>query len=751
VDLLRRAWSLDADGAGPGIDAGVRAALVALALDPEPLAPYLLALLGSRAAVAALEPLSPEAIRTRTFDALQRVLRAQACPGPLVLLIEDLHWIDRTSEAFLGAVLDALPAAAVLVVVTARPGYEPPWLARSFASQLALPPLDGADGQAVVRSILVGADSSERSMAQILTRAEGNPFFLEELAWAVASQSTAADPQPVPVTITAALTARMDRLPAEPRRVLATAAVLGREVRLPLLEAVTATPRDRLAAPLRQLVAGEFLYEQPGPTFIFKHALTQDVACSRLPDAERRRLHSAAGRALESLYANRVDEAIDRLACHWAQTDDHERAIEWLGRFAQVSVRAYALTEAVAALREALEHAEKLPVGRARDEAVVELASRHAFPLAMLGRYADALHLLQLHGAAAARLGDDPRLPRYFMTLAHSHAHLGHRELAVAAAQRALREAQRWADESALGCTHYVLTLESFWRADFVAGGNHSENAIAILRRTPERFILGHASWGQGLNAVARGDFVEAARASTFTRSVGEESGDARLESFGLWLAGWVSTLMGDDGAAIEQCRLALQRARDPLNESIAAQWLGFALLEAGRPGDAEPLLSRAVEQYERFQFTELQGWGSAWLAHATLKAGRPDEARRLAERAAQLCQSVGFEYGRGLALRAAAHSAESLSRGRVALEIVLHLFTRIGAHYEVARTHAELATTAHAAGDSTGARMHLTSSHRLFADLDVPLWVARTVDIGRRCGIGLGDSPLASSTAADA
>lgn len=337
------------------------------------------------------------------------------------------------------------------------------------------------------------------------------------------------------------------------------------------------------------------------------------------------------------------------------------------------------------------------------------------------------------------------------MTLAHSHAHLGHRGLAMAAAQRALREAQRWADESALGCTHYVLTLESFWRADFVAGGIHGENAIAILRRTPERFILGHASWGQGLNAVARGDFVEAARASTFTRSVGKESGDARLESFGLWLAGWVSTLMGDDGAAIEKCRLALQRARDPLNESIAAQWLGFALLEAGRLGDAEPLLSRAVEQYESFQFTELQGWGSAWLAHAALKAGRPDEARHLAERAAQLCQSVGFEYGRGLALRAAAHSAESMSRGRVALESVLHLFTRIGAHYEVARTHAELATTAHAAGDSTGARMHVTSSHRLFAELDVPLWVARTVDIARRCGIDLGDSTLASSTAADA
>ena len=171
-------------------------------------------------------------------------------------------------------------------------------------------------GRTVVHSILADGAGAERRVEQILARAEGNPFFLEELAWAVAGQPTGGEPAAVPVTVAAALAARMDRLAPEPRRVLETAAVLGREAPLPLLEAVTGTRGNALAASLRQLVAGEFLYEQPGPTFVFKHALTQDVAYGRVPDEDRRRVHLATGRAFEALYAARPDEVIDRLAHH---------------------------------------------------------------------------------------------------------------------------------------------------------------------------------------------------------------------------------------------------------------------------------------------------------------------------------------------------------------------------------------------------------------------------------------------------
>jgi tetratricopeptide (TPR) repeat protein len=321
------------------------------------------------------------------------------------------------------------------------------------------------------------------------------------------------------------------------------------------------------------------------------------------------------------------------------------------------------------------------------------------------------------------------------MCLAHSHAHLGQREMADTAACRALEGAERWGDAVALGCTHYVLTLESFWRGRFVAGMTHGANATAILRPTAERFILGHAIWSRGLNAAAHGDFADAVHAAEQTRVSGEESGNARLLSFGLWLAGWVSSLTGDGNAAIEHCRLAVERAPDPLSQAIASQWLGFALLETGDHVGAESLLSSAVDVYQQFHFTELHGWAAAWLATARAELGARPDVRDLAEEAEQLCASVGFEYGRGLALRAACAAGPSVSR-RADAEAALNLFVSIDARYEVARTHMDAAALAHADADGAAARAHLETAHRLFTKLDVPFWAQRTASAAQELGI---------------
>ena len=236
----------------------------------------------------------------------------------------------------------------------------------------------------------------------ILSKAEGNPFFLEELCRAVAEQPDAGGGIAVPDTVEEALRARIDRLPEDVKDTLRLASVIGREVPLRLLQAVWRGPGD-IEQQLRELTRLEFLYEQTRPgesVYVFKHALTQEVVYDSLPVAQRHALHASAARALERLYEGRLEEADDRLAYHYARTDQADRAVECLSRMAEKAARGYAHTEALGRLEEALAHVERLPA-TVRDHRRFRLVLRKASTLIHLGRFREILAFL-LHWKASA-------------------------------------------------------------------------------------------------------------------------------------------------------------------------------------------------------------------------------------------------------------------------------------------------------------------------------------------------------------
>jgi tetratricopeptide (TPR) repeat protein len=737
VDLLRRALSLDPDSPAESIADRVHAALTNLALDADALAPFLLALVGGRGAAANLEHLSPEAVRLRTFDALYRVLLALAHPGPVVVFLEDLHWIDRTSDAFLEAFIDTLPGAAALVVVTARPGHDATWLARSYASQLALAPLSQQDARTIVSFVLPQADRAEPLHDQIVARADGNPFFLEELSWTVVDGDGRTDVA-VPVTVTAALGARMDRLPEAPRRLLETAAVIGREVPTALLEAITGDTAAALSESMRPLVTAEFLFERPGPAFVFKHALTQDVAYARVPVPERQLLHTAIGGALERLHADRTDEVLGQLAHHWARTPNDVKAIHYLARLAQRAGAAYSLDETLAALDAADARAQTMPAGRARDVTIVDLLTRRALPLIHLGRFAEIRDRFHSARATLERLGTHPLTAPLYVLFSLALDQLGERTAASAAARQAVREAEGRGDALTVGKACLVLSLGAFWSGSLEEGVECARRGIPLLEGSTETWWLGHLHWILGVNAATGGALDLARRASRETVAVGKRSADRRLDSYGYWLAGWVDVLDGHHEAGLAACREAFTVAPDPLAKAVAALFLGFANLEAGFAEAAVPLLRGATEQFSAFRHPALQAWAAAWLSDALRAQGQADEATTTARRALQISEATEFPYPAGLARRvlgrvalAGGERAEAATRLQEALEV----FTRIDARYDVAQAHLDLATVAHTADDMMGARRHLAAAHRLFAVLDLPRRVQRT----EACAVELG------------
>ena len=294
-EVVRRVLGITERDGPDDVEHRIRTGLGELGLPDAEAAPLLLHFLGLDDADARVESPGPEVTRTRTFEVIRGLLLALSRKQPLVIAIEDLHWIDRTSEDVLAALADGIAGAPILLLTTYRTGYQPAWMGRSYATQIGLQPLAPEDGARVVRSLL-GEEVVEDSVVQlILERAEGNPFFLEELVREVREQGGHALSPTVPETVEAVLMARIDRLPVADRQLLQAAAVIGRTVPAFVLEAVSDLREDDLRAGLRRLLASEFLYDQAAAReagHVFSHGLTQEVAYQSLAVEDRCRLHA---------------------------------------------------------------------------------------------------------------------------------------------------------------------------------------------------------------------------------------------------------------------------------------------------------------------------------------------------------------------------------------------------------------------------------------------------------------------------
>jgi AAA ATPase-like protein/adenylate/guanylate cyclase family protein len=334
--------------------------------------------------VAALDPV---ALRARTFEALARLLVAEAGHRPLVVLIEDLHWIDQTSEEFLAGFVDELAWVPIMLLVTYRPGYSPSWPGKSFTSQLALRPLSQAASEKIVASIL---DAGDPAAAAIAGRGEGNPFFLEELARASRDQAADEDDVAVPETVQQVLAARIDRLTADQKTALQVAAVLGREFSLDLAEEVWDGDVP-LEERLQELKGLEFLRERHGGherIFVFTHALTREVAYDGMLEARRRELHGRAAACLEDSQASQRFEHGEVLADHYARSAVPARAIPYLAAAGARAKNRYANEEAIRLYRKALAIVGGLPAGSDRDGQELEILEAVGAPLTARYGYA---------------------------------------------------------------------------------------------------------------------------------------------------------------------------------------------------------------------------------------------------------------------------------------------------------------------------------------------------------------------------
>jgi class 3 adenylate cyclase/tetratricopeptide (TPR) repeat protein len=351
--------------------------------------------------------LSPQRIREKLFEALLNRLEAEARHGPVLMVFEDAHWIDPTSRELLDLSVDRVRHLLVMLVITFRPEFQPPWSDRSYVMNLALNRLGERDGEALVRKLASNAALTAEIVAEIVERTDGVPLFVEELTKAVLESAGQSDQvaavlgaaslaaHSVPATLHASLMARLDRLGPVPKETAQIGAVLGREFSYELIEPVMQRPETELQAALRQLSDAGLLFcrgTAPHSSYLFKHALVQDAAYGTLLRGRRQELHGRVAAALETHFADLVERQPELLAHHLTAAGDTERAAhQWLkaGRYAAAQS---AYLEAIAHLERGLGLLHSLPESPDRDRCDIDL------------QLALAVCLLTAKGPVAAKL-----------------------------------------------------------------------------------------------------------------------------------------------------------------------------------------------------------------------------------------------------------------------------------------------------------------------------------------------------------
>ena len=497
LDLLKRYAHVEEHDNTRTIRAKVTGQVLTLDETLQDTVPALLSLLDALPEDSPFLRLDPSQRRQRTLEALKRVLLRESQGQPLLLVFEDLHWIDAETQALLDSLVESLPTARLLLLVNYRPEYQHGWGSKTYYTQLRLDPLPPASADEFLQALLGDDPSLEPLKRLLIERTEGNPFFLEESVRTLvetgvlvgergAYRLTQAIPTiQVPATVQAVLAARIDRLPPEEKRLLQTAAVIGTEVPFSLLRAIAELPEEALHRGLAHLQAAEFLYEThlfPEPEYTFKHALTHEVAYASLLITRRQALHAAAGQALETLYAQRLEDAYERLAYHYARTDNVAKAVAYLTRVAEKAARHSAHVEAISHLTQALELLQRLPATPERNQQ--ELTLHIALGASLIATKGYAAPEVEQTYARARQLCqhlEDPQqlfpVLRGLWNYYHVRAEL---QTAHALGEQLLTLAQQAQDPAMLVAAHRALGATLFYLGAVASAHTHLAQGMAL-------------------------------------------------------------------------------------------------------------------------------------------------------------------------------------------------------------------------------------------------------------------------------
>ena len=745
-----------------------------LGVDADRTAAYLLHLLGVRGAVDMRSGTSPDTLKAHTFAALKQLWIKSAQRRPLVIAVEDVHWIDPTSEEFVTSLVDGLPGAVVLLLATYRPGYRPPWVDKSYTTQLPLPPLSATDSAHVVQAVLHQETALSPLADAVLAKAQGNPFFLEELARMLVQRQMPAGASPdrsgtplqsidlhLPPNVEAVLAARIDRLSIEAKHLLQTAAVVGVDAPISLLRLVAESTESAFTAHLAELQAAELLNESHrfrDAVYTFKHALTQEVAYGSLLQEHRRELHARILEALEILAVNHDAERhstaaqsdprpqyLEQLAYHAMRGDAWAEAVVYSRQAGEKAMGRSAHREAASYFEQAIHALGHLPDSRDTREQAIDLRLALRSALHPCGELRRAMACVGEAEVLATALDDPPRLAEVSVALSlHCYLSGAYSEAITAATRVATLAPDTDIDQRLRAALHLAIAYQA--RGDY-------RRAIECLSKMAARLdeTTGRTRWGELIPAVFIPAYLAACHAELGTFAEGTSMGNSALEiaeavdhpmsrAFAAWGAGLVALRQGKHSRAASVLEGVVHPCQDerPAWFPLLAAALGATYTGAGRIDDARVLLRQALELAVATEMVVNQAACSVGLADAELQAGHLDEADALAGRAVSLARAHGERGNEAYAL----HVLGEIFARRVPIQRVqaedryvqsIDLAETLGMQPLQAHCRYSLATLFAITGRRKLARTELSKAIEQYRAMEMNLWLgAATAALAR-------------------
>jgi class 3 adenylate cyclase/tetratricopeptide (TPR) repeat protein len=753
VELLKRYVPVEDRDEPQTIQANVTRRLFTLDEALQDTIPALLALLDALPADSPFLALDPPQRRQRTLTALKRVLLRESQVQPLLLVFEDLHWIDSETQALLDGLIESLPTAHLLLLMNYRPEYQHGWGGKTYYTQLRLDPLPPGSADAFLQALLGDEPSLAPLTHLLIARTEGNPFFLEESVRTLVETGVlcgdrgayrlaqALPTVQVPATVQAVLAARIDRLPPEEKQLLQTAAVIGTEVPLPLLQAIAERPEATLHRGLAHLQAAEFLYETrlfPETEYTFKHALTHEVAYGSLLLERRRVLHGRIVEAFEAL----APEQVERLAHHALRGEVWEKALTYGRQAGEKAQARSASREAVVCFEQALVALEHLPDSRAAAEQAIDLRLGLRPSLNALGEAPGRMleHLCRAE-TLAQTLGDQLRLGQVYAVMSIHFWVAGDVDRAIAYGQRALALATTLGHSGLQALAHFSLGRAYYDVGDYAQAVASLEQHVATLQGgllyerfgTNSNIAVASRAWLSYCHAE-RGAFTEGLAMA--------EDGLRVAETVNLPFSlieacsgvGLVCLRQGDVHRAVPVLERALGLCQDwhilLLLPWVAAA-LGVAYALEGRVAAGLLLVEQGVEQAVAMG----RAWGLAHtvacLSEVYLLADRCEDAHTRAEQAVDLARQYQQRGNQAWALWLLGESAARQASPAVEAAVghchqALTLAEELGMRPLQAHCHRGLGTLYAKAGRPAQAYTELVAAIALYRAMEMTFWLSQ-------------------------
>ena len=756
IELLKAYCQVQERDAPRAIRERVAGKLLMLDRALEPLLTPLLALLDVPIEEAAWDTLDPPQRRQRTLEAVKRLLLRESQIQPLLLIFEDLHWIDTETQALLDGLIESLPTARILLLVNYRPEYQHGWGSKTYYTQLRIDPLPPESAEELLTALL-GQDRTLDPLKRVLIgRTEGNPFFLEESVRTLVEtqvlvgergayrMTKAPDAWQIPATAQAILAARIDRLAPEDKRLLQAASVIGKDMPFALLEAIADMPEDSLRRRLSHLQAAEFLYEAslfPDLEYTFRHALTHEVAYGSVLQERRRMLHARIADAIEALYPERLIEQIERLAHHSLRGEVWGRAVGYLRQAGAKASARSANRETVTCFEQALEASARLPETRETAEQGIDLRFDLCNALYFYGELERCAELLREAERLARTLDDHRRLGWVYLLMSQNFFAMDEAAPQRAAAEQARTIGQTQGDLRLHIAAGYFLGAACFDVGEYRRAVDLLGEVVQALDGDLNRERCGlfffpaviARAWLARAEAE-RGAFAHGLVHAQDAVRIAEALGQAAGVSYALWQLGYLLGLKGDFAQAIPLLErgLAVAREAQVLVPSVHnAGVLGDVLVRSGRVAEGLDLLQWTKEAREPLGAAVSFSRFLVDLGNAYIIAGRLEDAQATASKALVLTRGQGQRGHETYALRLLgeitsrgdpldAETAEGYYRQ------ALTLATELEMRPLVAHCHLGLGKLYRRSGDHVQAHQHLMTASAMYREMDMGFWLEK-------------------------